>query len=291
MRMPARLWAILLIGVVGLPLPARPEDEVVTQTQTFRGKVKAATGAGVTIEIPGRGEMTIPRATVVKLTVEPPPSVLRAIADYERGNLKEARLGLGKVMLQYQGLDVDWASKGTLYYGQACLQLGDYDNAAKAYQTFIKEFPDDPRVMEATLGLADIDLAKKDYAAALPRLQELGQTYDNLLKPGKQQMPYAARIYLLIGKCQEGLNEPAAALEAYLRVIALYPAENAGPEALYRGARLYTAQKQPEQAEKLLTELVEQYGASEFAKKARAENKNLSPRPAAAETSAKPAAP
>lgn len=260
--------AFVAVGLMLSSLSAWPEDVVVTKSQTFRGRVVSVDAAGIRIQMAQGGEVTVPRATVTQLTVEPPPSVVRGIASYEKGDLRDAQLNLGKVMMQYLGLDTEWAAKGMVYFGRASLRAGDYDKAGKAFETFLQAYPEHPLNMSAAVGLTEIELAKKNYTPALAKFQELAQPYDKQLKPAKDQLAYAAEIYLGIGQCQEGLARPADALDGYLRVIGLYPVEPFYSEALYRSAGLLAASNQNAKAEGLLTELVENYPASPFAAKA-----------------------
>jgi len=269
MRQQGLLVPILVAaGLMLASMPAWPEDVVMTRSQTFRGRVVSVGAAGIRIQLTRGGEVTVPRTGVVKLTVEPPPSVVRGIAAYEKGDLRNARLNLGKVMMQYLGLDTEWAAKGMVYFGRASLRFGDYDKAGKAFNVFLQTYPEHPLSMAASVGLVEIELARKNYAAALAQFQELARPYDKQLKPAKDQLPYAAEIYLGIGQCQEGLAHSADALDGYLRVIGLYPVEPFYSEALYRGAGLLAASNQNAKAEGMLTELVENYPASPFAAKA-----------------------
>ena len=260
--------ALVAVGLMLSSLSAWPEDVVVTKSQTFRGRVVSVDAAGIRIQLTQGGEVTVPRAGVTQLTVEPPPSVVRGIAAYEKGDLRDAQLNLGKVMMQYLGLDTVWVAKGMVYFGRASLRAGDYDKAGKAFEAFLKTYPEHPLSMAASVGLAEIELARKNYAPALAQFRELAQPYDKQLKPAKDQLAYAAEIYIGIGQCQEGLARPADALDGYLRVIGLYPVEPFYSEALYRGAGLLAASNQSAKAEGMLTELVENYPASPFAAKA-----------------------
>jgi len=259
---------LVVVGFMLSSMPAWPEDLVVTRSQKFRGRVVSVDAAGIRIQLTRGGEVTVPRAGVIQLKVEPPPSVVRGIAAYEKGNLRSAQLNLGKVMMQYLGLDTEWAAKGMVYFGLASLRSGDYDKAAKAFDVFMQAYPEHPLSMAAKVGLVKIELAKKNYAPALIQFQELAQLYDKQLKPAKDQLAYAAEIYLGIGQCQEGLAHPADALGGYLRVIGLYPVEPFCSEALYRGAGLLAASNQNAKAEWMLNELIKNYPASPFATKA-----------------------
>ena len=267
-----------LAGFMAIALAAPAEDIVATPNKIFRGKVKSADANGIVIEVISQGiqnVITVPRSRIVKVTVEPPPSVVRGIAAYEKGNIREARLNLGKVMLQYQGLDVEWVSKGMIYFARASLAAGDYKKSEKAFTLFVSSYPDHLLIQDAQIGLVEIEMVKKNYEAALLKFRELAEYYDKQLKPLKSQMPYAAEIYIGIGKCLEGQSNPTEALSAYLRVIALYPAEIYYPEALYRSALIYAGLAQPKKAEALLSELIGTYPSSKFAPQAIVKKKTL----------------
>ncbi|MDP2990587.1 MAG: hypothetical protein Q8O57_08495, partial [Kiritimatiellota bacterium] len=113
-----RVTALVAVGLMLSSMPAWPQDVVVTRSQTFRGRVVSVDAAGIRIQLAQGGEVTVPRAGVVQLTVEPPPSVVRGIAAYEKGDMRNAQLNLGKVMMQYLGLDTEWAAKGMVYFGR-----------------------------------------------------------------------------------------------------------------------------------------------------------------------------
>ena len=262
------MTVLIAAGLMLASMPAWSEDVVVTKSQTFRGRVISVDAVGIRLQLAQGGEVTVPRAGVIQLTVAPPPSVVRGIAAFEKGNLREAQLNLDKVMMQYLGLDTEWAAKGMIYFGLASLRSGDYDKAAKAFDAFLQTYPEHPLGTAASVGLAEIELARKNYTPALAKFQELAQPYAKQLKPAKDQLPYAAEIYLGIGQCQEGLARPADALDGYLRVIGLYAVEPFYSEALYRGAALLAASNQNAKAESMLTELIENYPASSFAAKA-----------------------
>ena len=273
-------WAgtLGLLSWMLLGCSAWAEDVVVmTSGQTLRGRVKSATAEAVMIALSDGNEITVPRSGILRMSVEPPPSVVRGIEAYEKGNLKEAQLNLSRVMLQYQGLDVDWASKGMIYFGRSSLAVGDYAKAQQAFELFLAGYPEHPATVNAQIGLAAVLVGGQKYAEALTRLRELATRYDKQLKPSQTDLPYAAEIYLSIGKCLEGQSQWAAALEAYLRVVALYPAETFYPEALLRGALMYSALDQPAKALPLLTELINDYPAADCAPQAIAERKRLAP--------------
>jgi TolA-binding protein len=263
---------LLLCAVAGLA-----EDIIITKNQQFRGKVKSADSKSVTIEIAGKGIMAVPRSAIEKLSVEPPPAIIRGIDAYEKGNYKEAQLILSKAANQYLGLDAPWAAKALVYYARGCLMAGDNANAEKAFSAFLSAYDDDPLNIDAELGLAETEVAKKDIDKALPKFQELADEYEKQLKPPKEQFPYAAAAFLGLGKCFEAKDDPNGAMGAYLKVIALYPAENALPETLYRAALIYQGQNRPDYANMFLDDLIAQYPASPYSKKAADLKKQIEP--------------
>ena len=260
---------------------ALAEDQIVTKRGVIRGRVLSADKSSITIEIPGRGKMTYPRSIVERVKVEPPPSVVNGIKAYENGNMREAKLNLGKVMLQYQGLDVEWARKGMVYFGRASLYGKDYKKAEHAFNAFLDAYPDHPLIIDAMIGLAEVEQSKKNCEKALEIFRKLAEPYDKQLKPGKAQLPYAAEIYMGIGKCMEEQNDTDGALKSYIRIIALYPAEKFYPEALYRTARIFTGMNQWDKAGRYLSELINRYPSTEFAKKGIKEKKVIEKKKAA----------
>lgn len=260
------LWLISLLFLYAVA--GMTEDVIVTKNQQFRGKVKSADVKNVTIEIAGQGIVAVPRSAIEKLTVEPPPAIIRGIDAYEKGNYKEAQLILSKAANQYLGLDTSWAAKALVYYARGCLMTGDNASAEKAFSAFLSAYDDDPLSVDAELGLAETQFAKNEIDKALAKFQQLADEYEKQLKPPREQFPYAAEAFLGLGKCLEAKDDSNGAINAYLKVIALYPADNALPETLYRAAALYKSQNRPDNAGMFLNDLITQYPADPYAKKA-----------------------
>ncbi len=261
----------LLAAMVITSSSAFAQDVVETTTQVFRGKVTKADSETVTVEMVIQGrpqEITVPRNIVRRLTVEPPPSVVTGIQAYEEGDWRKAKLNLERVILNFQGLDVEWAQKGMVYFGRSCLRSGDYDNAERAFDSFINAYPEHDLVIEARLGKAEIERARKNYENALEMFREIVEPFDGELRPEAGELLYAAECYIGIGKCLEAQGDDAGALTAYVRVIALYPVGRFYPEALYLCAALFNRIDRLEKAEQYLTELINDHASSEFARSA-----------------------
>lgn len=253
-------WAFAAAGLA--------QDIIFTKNAQYRGKVLSADARKVVIQTE-QGVLNVPRAAIEKLTVALPADIAHGIEVYEKNNFRTAKLELARAVTQYSGLDTPWAAKAIVYYGRSCLAAGDIVNAEKAFTVFLGAYAKDhPLAMDAGLGLAEIEVARKNIDKALPKFQELTAEYDNQVRPPKEQFPYASAAFLGLGKCLEAKDDVDGALTAYLKVIALYPADNVLPEALYLAALIYQKQNKPANANLLLKDLIAQYPASPFAGKA-----------------------
>jgi TolA-binding protein len=155
-----------------------------------------------------------------------------------------------------------------VYFGRSCLRSGDYDNAERAFNSFLNAYPEHELVIEARLGKADIERARKNYDAALEMFREIVEPFDKQLRPEAQEILYAAECYIGIGKSLEAQGDDAGAIESYTRVNALYPADRFYPEALYLCAALFTRTGRFDKAEQYVNEIINDYSKSDFARNA-----------------------
>ncbi len=100
---------------------------------------------------------------------------------------------------------------------------GSLENAALAFQGFIKKFPESVHVPNANYLLGNAQFTMKDYKSALT-------TYQDLLKnfPGT---PKAADVLYNLAGCQQELKLAAAAQKTLKQLIAKYPASEAAEKA------------------------------------------------------------
>ncbi len=100
---------------------------------------------------------------------------------------------------------------------------GSYENAAKAFQEFLKKYPDSVHAPNANYWLGNAQFALKDYKNAL-------DTYQGLLKafPG---MPKAAEVLFNIAGCQQELKQDAAAQKTLKQLVAKHPDSEAAGKA------------------------------------------------------------
>jgi len=104
-----------------------------------------------------------------------------------------------------------------LYKGES------YANAVKAFQEFIKKYPDSVHVANANYWLGNAQFALKDYKSALA-------TYQGLLK-AFPSMPKTPDVLLNVAGCQKGLKQTAAANKTLKQLIAKYPTSEAAAKA------------------------------------------------------------
>ena len=100
---------------------------------------------------------------------------------------------------------------------------GSYENAAKAFQEFLKKYPQSVYTPNANYWLGNAQFALKDYKNAL-------STYQGLLKafPGT---PKAAEALFNIAGCQQELKQGAAAQKTLKQLVAKYPDSEAAAKA------------------------------------------------------------
>lgn len=100
---------------------------------------------------------------------------------------------------------------------------GRHANAVKAFQEFLKKYPESVHVPNAIYWVGTAKFALKDYKGALG-------FYQKLLKISPAT-PKAAEVLLKIAGCQQELKQTAAANKTLKQLIAKYPTSEAAAEA------------------------------------------------------------
>ena len=100
---------------------------------------------------------------------------------------------------------------------------GNYANAAKAFQDFIKTFAASSRVSDANYWLGNAQFALKDYKNSMV-------TYQKLLKDFPESLKAADAMYG-VSNCLKGLRKPIAARKTLKQLVARYPASEAAAKA------------------------------------------------------------
>jgi len=105
----------------------------------------------------------------------------------------------------------------------ASYKAGNYADAIRAFQAFIKKYPDSVRVPNANYWLGNAQLAMKDYKNAM-------DTYQGYLRDYPEARRSADAMYG-IARCEYGLKKPNTARKTLKKIIAKYPASEAAAKA------------------------------------------------------------
>lgn len=99
------------------------------------------------------------------------------------------------------------AAKMALEIGRCYFDKEDYLLSYKAFDNFIKEYPDDEFIVEGMVGKADSLFHGKKYAEAIDKYYELLKIADS-----DQIKPY---LFNRIGECHKHLGNLEEAIKAY----------------------------------------------------------------------------
>ncbi len=113
----------------------------------------------------------------------------------------------------------------------AISKAGNHDGAVKAFQEFIKKYPESVHVANAKYGLGNAQFALRDYKSALETYQELLVAAPSFAK--------AAEVMFNIAGCQQEMNQNAAAKKTLKQLVAKYP----GSDAAVKASQLLSATK------------------------------------------------
>ena len=105
----------------------------------------------------------------------------------------------------------------------AISKAGNHDGAVKAFQEFIKKYPESVHVANAKYGLGNAQFALRDYKSALESYQELLVAAPSFAK--------AAEVMFNIAGCQQEMNQNAVAKKTLKQLVAKYPGSDAGVKA------------------------------------------------------------
>ena len=105
-------------------------------------------------------------------------------------------------------------------------QAGKHVDAAKAFQEFLKKYPDSIHVPNANYYLGNAQYAVRYYRAAL-------DTYEGLLK-AYPETPITPDVLFKIAECLHGLKHDVSSHKVYKKLIAKYPSSKAAAKARKR---------------------------------------------------------
>ena len=102
-------------------------------------------------------------------------------------------------------------------------KVGNHGEAIKAFQEFLKKYPDSVHIPNVNYWLGNAQYAQQDYPGAL-------DSYLGLLKD-YPDTPKTPEVLLAIAQCQQKLKRPIPAHKTLSQLIAKYPASAAAAQA------------------------------------------------------------
>ena len=102
-------------------------------------------------------------------------------------------------------------------------KAGNQAEAIKAFQEFLKKYPDSVHIPNVNYWLGNAQYALKDYQGALDNYQGLLKDYPDT--------PKTPEVLLAIAECQKKLKLPISAHKTLNQLIAKYPASAAAAQA------------------------------------------------------------
>jgi len=201
---------------------ARAEDTITLRDgQAQAVTILGVTSNGISVQM-GGAQMVEPFANITAVTMSPPPQYTAAVAAYQHGDLDTAFSNVSAVVQAYKGLPTDWMQEAMQMVGDIYLAKGDLGDAETMYKEYRKTYPT-ASAQDVDVGLAGIDVAKKDYDSAKAKVEPI--TADAL----KEQNPPAAkaaligRAFYISGQVKEQTGDLPGALQDYLRTVTVFP--------------------------------------------------------------------
>jgi len=209
------LTLFLLAGSVGFA-----QDTVIMRTgaqQQF--KVLGVSGTNVMVKTQF-GEQGFPLNQVKEVRLAAvPPQFNAALTAFQAKDYAKALGILQPLMSKWRGLPAPWAEQGTAMLGDIQAELGDLAKAEAAYKHFQQLYPGSAL---ADIGIAAMEVNKKEYAAAMKRLNPVtAKALEEKNVPYEKALAYSKAFYLS-GQAKEAEGDLAGALEDYLRTVTLF---------------------------------------------------------------------
>jgi tetratricopeptide (TPR) repeat protein len=220
---PRQLIFLLAAGLIISGGRLAPGQETITlrSGQTQQVTILGVTPSGIKVQM-GEGVMVEPFSNISQVTMNPPPEYSAAMAAYESGDLQRALTLADSIVTNYRGLPTDWAQEAMRMLGDVYVTLGQVPRAEAAYKDYQRAYPG-AGADDVNVGLASIDVANKDYAAAGAKIQPV---LDQALKqrnPPRQAAALIGRAFYLSGEIKEHTGDLSGALEDYLRTVTIFP--------------------------------------------------------------------
>lgn len=170
----------------------------------------------------GAATLTEPFANVIAVTMDPPPSYTAAVTAFQSGDFAAALTNAQSVVAQFRGLPTPWAISAMSLVGDIYLATNRLSDAGNAYRDLQKAYPS---AGVATIGLARIDVAKKDYQAAQGKIGPILTAAAKQWAPPQAASSLYGQASYVSGQIKEAGGDFSGALEDYLRTVTVFPGD------------------------------------------------------------------
>jgi len=220
---PRQLLFLLAAGLITSGARPALSQETITLRggQTTPVRILGVTSSGVKVQM-GAATMVEPFGNVTAVTMNPPPEFAAAVAAYERNDLPTALRNAQAVAQAYRGLPLDWVQQAMLMVGDIYVAMNQLPQAEQEYRDYQGAYPA-AGVADVNVGLARIDVARKNYDAAKAKVDPILAEALKVRNPPKAAAALIGRAFLVSGQIKEQSGDLPGALEDYLRTAAVFP--------------------------------------------------------------------
>ena len=227
-----------LLGVVGLFLVGAQgvlADAYTTlDGKRTEAKILGANGSTMTVSLGAGQTLGVPLRNIRSVEMPVPPKMVevqKLVADgkYEQA-LKEMRSEVRitdsdakcELYQLYRGIPLSWARQALSTTAGLFLAGNQFEEAEKAYKDLQSYYPGGGS-LEYSVGMARIAVAKGEGASVKGRLEEVTQKALGDKAVSREAAGIYSQAFLALGQLREKEGDLSAALESYLRTVALFP--------------------------------------------------------------------
>jgi len=170
----------------------------------------------------GTGQIGVPLRNVRSVEMPVPAEVAQVQKLVAAKEHEKALQLIRPVAQKYRGIPVLWARQSLSTMAGLYLSLGDFKGAEDTYKEAQAYYPGSGS-LESEVGMARIAVAKGEGASVKGKLEEVTQKALADKAVSRDAAGIYSQAFLALGQLREKEGELSAALESYLRTVALFP--------------------------------------------------------------------
>jgi tetratricopeptide (TPR) repeat protein len=226
MRFPTAVCCLVFGAALFGAAPLGAQDKIVTRTETLTGEIVGVEADGSPRLKVGSGVQKVNRADVLSIEMRVPADLVKARQSLEAGDWAAVETAVAGIASQYKGLPAAPAVEAIGLLADAQLAQKKLDAARATYQALGTAYAGTAYADKAVVGLARLAIAEGGNVKLLEagkRLEPILNASTSTLLPDAARQRVFADAWFAQGQLLEARGEKVGALEAYCRVIALYP--------------------------------------------------------------------